>query len=85
MISHHVEEGREHLNFSTWVDLTEAKQKDALDEMWDEVEEGDMPLELYLRLHRDAKLSPEDIRAIEGWLSGLGVDTEQTDEDDDED
>lgn len=54
-----VQEGREHLNFSEW----DREQRDA-DEAPEEVEEGAMPLPIYLRTHPEARLSPEEKDAL---------------------
>jgi hypothetical protein len=56
-IQHHVEEGREHLNFATWADYDLKKQAHKLEECWEEVEEGEMPLRSYTWLHAPARLS----------------------------
>ena len=67
LVAHDVEEGREHVNFSTWNEYTAKKQRKKLDEVWEEVEEGEMPLWFYVPLHPDAKLGEADLRAIEAW------------------
>jgi hypothetical protein len=63
VITHHVDEGREHLNFSEW----DKPQKDA-DEAAKAVREGDMPMLSYLPLHPDARLTDSEERAL---VSGL--------------
>ena len=67
LVAHDGEEGREHVNFSTWNEYTAKKQRKKLDEVWEEVEEGEMPLWFYVPLHPDAKLGEADLRAIEAW------------------
>ena len=67
LVAHDVEEGREHVNVSTWNEYTAKKQRKKLDEVWEEVEEGEMPLWFYVPLHPDAKLGEADLRAIEAW------------------
>lgn len=59
LVQWHVDEGREHLNFSAW----DTPQKHA-HEAAHEVEEGEMPLESYLWLHGEAKLSEEERQAL---------------------
>ncbi len=54
-VADHVEEGREHLNFSTW-----DKPNEDLDEVKEMIEEGEMPLNDYLLLHGEARLSDEE-------------------------
>jgi hypothetical protein len=66
-VSDHVTEGREHLNFSTWSQYDDEKQIEKLDEIWDEVEEGKMPLKNYVRLHSEARLSDQDRSVLHRW------------------
>ena len=59
-IKNHVEEGKEHLNFSIWTDYTEKKRAHKLEECVEVLEEQEMPLKTYTLIHYDAKLSSED-------------------------
>jgi hypothetical protein len=75
-LSHHVHEGREKLNFSTWAALIESDRTEIVREIWDEVSEGDMPLRSYLIMHPEAKLSEQALESIRAWsLSSRGNDT----------
>ena len=71
LVAHDVNEGREHLNFSTWNRYDEEEQREKREEVWEEVEEGEMPMAIYLPLHREAELSDADRRLLEAW-SGSG-------------
>lgn len=64
-VAHHVEEGREHLNFSEWDKVKDPQH--AIEECWEEIEEGKMPLASYLLMHGDAKLSTEDMATLNAW------------------
>jgi hypothetical protein len=68
-IAHDVNEARRHLNFSTWADRPDKLEK-LKEEIWEEVEEGEMPLPNYLRVHSDAKLSAEDRAILRAWSTG---------------
>lgn len=68
LVAHDTNEGREHLNFSTWNRLSIPEQHEALDELWEEVESGGMPLPIYLPLHPEARLSDADKAAIQAWV-----------------
>ena len=58
LVAHDVEEGREHLNFSDWNRYPRGEtRRAAWRKIWEEVEEGEMPLWFYLPLHPEAKLS----------------------------
>lgn len=67
VIAEHVEDGRRHLNFSNWFEYSPKKQLKKLDELVEEVEEGKMPLEQYLYLHSEAKLSAEQKGKLIDW------------------
>lgn len=70
-LQHHVEEGREHLNFSTWGDYDEETKNHKLHECEEEVEEGEMPLSSYTITHGDAKLSKEQKEELAEWFESL--------------
>jgi len=67
LVARDVREGREELNFSEWESLEKTKKAKALDEMGEEVEEGEMPMKIYLITHSDAKLSDADKKAFKEW------------------
>ncbi len=69
LINHDVEEGREELNFSEWNSLKPAKKLKKLDKIKEEVvEEGDMPMAIYVVLHKKARLSDADRQKIGAWV-----------------
>ena len=63
--SHHIEEGKEHLDFSSWDTYDTAKRKHKLEEVFEEVEEGHMPITMYTLIHGD--LDPNDKEEIIKW------------------
>jgi hypothetical protein len=67
LLARDVQEGRRHLNFSTWNKVKPDRQARKLSEMWNEVESGDMPLWFYLPLHGDARLSAADKDVLRAW------------------
>ncbi|MBM4384768.1 MAG: heme-binding domain-containing protein [Deltaproteobacteria bacterium] len=66
-------EGREHLNLSTWGERSAKKQAENAREMWEEVEDGEMPLPPYLLLHPEAKLSDADKAVLRAWSQSFGA------------
>ena len=66
-----VTEGREELNFSTWNRYGEKKRNKMIKEIWEEVEEGDMPPWFYLPLHPEADLSDQDHAALRAWAESV--------------
>ena len=70
-LAHHVEEGREELNFSSWESLTSSKKAKKATEIVEEVEKKEMPLFSYTLLHGSAFLSEEDIGIIKSWAQTI--------------
>ncbi|ANW96004.1 cytochrome C [Wenyingzhuangia fucanilytica] len=60
-INHHVEEGKEHLNFSDWSTYNTKRKKHKLEELIEEVEEGKMPLDSYENLHGEISATEKEI------------------------
>ncbi|MDG1477013.1 MAG: heme-binding domain-containing protein [Vicingaceae bacterium] len=73
-INDHINEGREELNFSVWGTYPLKKKKHKLEECWEEIEKGKMPLEDYLNMHTEAKLSEEDQNKLIEWLKSINLD-----------
>jgi len=67
LVKRDVEKGREELNFSEWTKLKKSKKLTKLDEISDEVKEGDMPMSIYTLIHSHAKLSDKQKELIINW------------------
>jgi hypothetical protein len=65
----HVNHGRSHLNISEWGSLDSRQAVKKLEEMCEEVEDGEMPLESYTYIHWSAKISPEDTKTLCEWTA----------------
>jgi hypothetical protein len=63
----HVNDGRDDLNFSDWAQYSQSEQRNYLKKMCREVEGGEMPLQSYLWLHGNAKLSGKDVKVLCDW------------------
>ncbi len=72
-MAHHINEGKEELNFSEFKTYSPKKANHKLEEMHEAVTEGWMPLDSYLWIHKDAKIEPQDADAINAWIKSLGV------------
>lgn len=70
-IAHHIDEGSEHLNFSAWGDYSPKKQDHKLEEFYEEVEEGEMPLFSYTLVHGEAQLSDDQREKLISWVKEL--------------
>ena len=51
LIAHDIEEGKEHLNFSAWDSYPNKRQLHKLAEVYEEVEEDEMPIKAYRITH----------------------------------
>lgn len=67
LVSRDTREGRKHLNFSEWESYDIADKLEALDDIGEEVEEGEMPMKIYPLMHSDAKLSDQDREELVSW------------------
>lgn len=66
-LANHVNEGKEHLNFSEWETYTDKKKAHKLEEIYEEVEEREMPLKSYTWIHNEAKLTDDQVQLIVDW------------------
>ncbi len=66
VVEHHIDEAREHLNFSTWGRYDTKQQLHKLEESFEEMEEGEMPLTGYAKIH--GTLSEADRELLEDWF-----------------
>ncbi|MDP3393272.1 heme-binding domain-containing protein [Sediminibacterium sp.] len=66
-LNDHVKDGKKHLNFNEFATYKLAKQFHKLEEVFDEVKGGEMPLESYTVVHRDAKLTVEERNILMDW------------------
>jgi len=72
LVAYDVNEAREHMNFSEWQSYSAEDKADDIEEIWEEVEEGEMPLWYYLILHSEAKLSENDKVILKDWVDSGG-------------
>lgn len=76
-LQHHVDEGKEHLNFSEFASYSPKKQAHKLEEVAEEVQEHEMPLNSYTWMHHTAKLDTLQERVIAEWALALKAKIEQ--------
>ncbi len=67
LVAGDVNDARGRVNFSTWLDYSDRKREKMRGNIAEEVESGGMPLGKYTFVHSDAKLSPEEVKAIVAW------------------
>lgn len=66
-VADHVEEGREHLNLSTFGEAAPRRQDHMLEEFVEVLEEGEMPLRSYTLGHPEARLTDQQRQLLMEW------------------
>jgi len=66
-LNKHVKEGKQELNFSEYGQLEKADKIGALADFCDALDAGTMPLQSYMLIHKQARLSQEDSDALCLW------------------
>lgn len=70
-VKNHINEAREELNFNEWGSYSVKKKMHKLEEIEEEVGEGEMPLPSYLIIHGDARLTKQQQQSVINWAKGL--------------
>ncbi len=68
-LQNHVKEGKAELNFSEFLAYSPKKARHKMDEVIEMVKEGEMPLNSYTLIHKNADLSTEEKTALTDWAS----------------
>lgn len=71
VIAEHVEEGREHLNFSDWATYDSEDHPSILKHMKKAISKGFMPMEGYIKLHADAEMTDERKALLNSWIDSV--------------
>ena len=69
----HIKEGKDELDFSEFGTYDSKRANHKLEEISEELTEGHMPINSYLWLNGQAKVSDEELKAINGWIASLGI------------
>ena len=70
LISNDVNDARKHLNFSEWGSYNAEKQLSKLDDIRDQIRQGDMPLWYYSLMHPSARIKQNEREKIVSWTAG---------------
>jgi hypothetical protein len=73
LVRHDIVTAREHLDFSTLGNKPAAVQKATLYEAVNMMQLGAMPLAQFVRLHPEARVTPEDLTTLKAYLSPWAV------------
>ena len=70
-LADHVKEGSKHLNFSKWAEYSLKKKEHKMEEVFEVVENKNMPLDSYTWTHSEANLSDVQVKLIVDWAKGV--------------
>ncbi len=70
-VKNHIEDGKKHLNFSEFGTYTAKKQAHKLEECYELVEKGEMPLSSYTIIHKEAVLTDNQQTELVGYFKDL--------------
>ena len=72
-LAQHVNEGKEHLNFSEWAAYNKDQQAHILKDIKEVLNDREMPLKSYLLIHKDAKLTENQYQILYDWVNSIKV------------
>ncbi len=67
VLAHDVHQARKMMNLSEWGSYSAKRKEDRLEEICEQVTNGDMPDRKYAIFHRSARLTPEEREAVCQW------------------
>lgn len=70
-LAHHVNEGKEHLNFSEWTAYNENQKDHIIHDIEEVLESHEMPLKSYIIMHKEADLTNEQFQTLLDWAKTL--------------
>lgn len=68
-IAHHIDEGKQHLNFSVFNTYKDKRKAHKFEEIGETVSSGEMPMSSYTLVHGNAKLNDEQKRVLINWAT----------------
>jgi hypothetical protein len=70
-LNDHVIDGKKHFNLNEFSSYRIAKQYHKLEECIEQVKEGEMPLESYTVIHKEARLSEAERETLVAWFESI--------------
>ncbi len=71
-LNKHIVNGKKELNFSEWGNYSDRDKISRLVDIYEAIESGEMPLQSYLIIHKDAELNDEDVDKVLTWTETEG-------------
>ncbi len=69
LLKNHIDDGRRHLNFSTWNEYDIEKKVRKFDECIEMIKAGEMPMQGYVMMHNEAELTEDQKNYLANWFS----------------
>jgi Haem-binding domain len=69
ILQSHINEAREHINFSEWESFPAGRRGHFKEECAEEILSGDMPLKSYTLIHKNARMDEEARKNLAEWLN----------------
>lgn len=70
-LTNHINEGKQELNFDEYINKPLRYQYHKMESTIDLVKKGEMPLDSYLWVHKDAILTDQEKNALTNWAEGI--------------
>src|ERR1700741_1303179 len=70
-LNHHINEGKEKLNFSEFATYKPKRAAHKLEEIVETITEGEMPIGSYLWTHKASSLNKDEIAMVKAWADSL--------------
>ena len=70
-LADHVNEGKSEFNYNEFASYRIAKQNHKLEEVIEQIKEGEMPLYSYTLIHRDAQLTDAEKATLINWCQNI--------------
>lgn len=70
-LQNHVNDGKRHLNFDEFSSYPPKRQQKKLDEVIEQIKKGEMPLDSYTWIHKNAILTDQEKQSLTNWADGL--------------
>ena len=70
-MNHHVNDGKKELNFDEYINKNLRFQYHKMEEIDEMIKEGEMPLDSYTWIHKNAKLTEKEKSTLMNWADGI--------------
>ena len=72
-LENHIEEGKAELNFNEWDSLSNRRKKSKLRSIIKQIESGEMPLESYTLIHKDATFTEAEAEEMISYITIMEI------------